>query len=451
MNALYNAEAEEAVLGALLIEPDRLTQVAFFLRPKDFYIQRNAWVYEAILELHEDGVAVDVVTLADYLERKEKLEGLGGAARLTELLGAVPSALHCVDYARSVAQRAIDRRLKGAAEKIAGFAHQDLPAEEKLVKAQDALADIEVIYARPEAMNAEQAARALGDLMEEYAADPLAEDEVRGYSYGIVDLDKMLRGLKPGVVLVGGVTHVGKSAFVVQIAVNVAQAGGRVLLIETEDTAEQMWARVYALLCGLDIDDLERGLDDRQRYEYKEAMREAQGWDMEIIAKSITVQQVALEVRSRRLDLVVVDNLETPSLAYDGDQEWQRFRRAAYGLLSVAQENKVPVLTTMQVSKHKLERRKNKVPQMEDLYGADGPAQAASVVLTLHREDVWNIGRSYKHTGELLVSCFKDKLSHKGAGRSVTLQFGDEGQVRALAPEDVYLDEPVPEQEPIPF
>lgn len=430
MRELHNVDAEKAVLGSFLIDPSAIRQVEHYLSPADFWHQGNRMVFEAIMTVHQEGMTVDSVTVGDTLDRRGVLAEMGGIAYLLDLIGQVPSALHVTDYARIVALRSVDRQIEAVAQEIVGFAFADHPPEEKVALVQAAVEGITLIGTRPEAMTADQGAELLAQLAEEYAEDPLTEDAVRGWSTGLIDLDRMLRGFKPGLYLVGGVTHVGKTAFVVQLALNVAREGGRVLIIETEDTTELMWARVYALVSGVAFDDVERGLDYEQLEWYKQALDKGREWDLEILAKPITVPAIAQEVRARKLDLLVVDNLETPSLAYKGDGEWQRFRAAAYGLLSIAQEHNLSVLTTMQVSRHGLAKRKSKIPRMEDLYGADGPSQAASVVLTLHRDELW----TREATDPVMeVYCYKDKLSHRGAGQSAMFQFGDCGQLRNLA------------------
>lgn len=434
MNELHNAEAERAVLGALLIDPDAVREVSYFLEPDDFFVERNRWVYAVIVELAEDGFQPDYVTVADQLDRQGLLEDLGGSAYLTDLTSQVPSALRVKDYGRLVARRAIDRRLAAAAQTIAGLAYQDVDPIEKITQAEAALKAISIINGDAAAMNAEQAAKVLGDLAREYAANPLPTGAIRGRSMGITALDKMLRGWRVGLYLVGGVTHVGKTAFVTQLAVNVADAGGSVLFIETEDSQEAMWARIFAVKSELTFEQIDRGLHPEDLDWYEGVLEDAAEWDFEILAKPLTVKQIDQEVRARTLDLVVVDNIETPSMQYAGDGEWQRFRRAAYGLVSVVQESGVPLLTTMQVSRHKLGVRDSKMPQMDDLYGADGPAQAASVVLTLHRTGAWELGED---DGMLQVACWKDKLSHLGAGKQTTLQFGKQGQVRDYTPRPI--------------
>ena len=105
----HNVEAEEAVLGSLLIDPEALFRVSPFLKGEDFYIQKNTWIYEAILALHERREPIDFVTLSDELERRTQLEEVGGAAYITHLINVVPSAIHVEAYGHIVEQAAIRR------------------------------------------------------------------------------------------------------------------------------------------------------------------------------------------------------------------------------------------------------------------------------------------------------------------------------------------------------
>jgi replicative DNA helicase len=119
-----NIEAEEAVLGSLLIDPDAIIRVATFLRPEDFYVQRNGWIYAAIRDLHERREPADLVTLTDELERREQLTEIGGPPFLTSLINATPTSIHVEYYARIVERTAILRRLIDAAGQIAKLAYQ---------------------------------------------------------------------------------------------------------------------------------------------------------------------------------------------------------------------------------------------------------------------------------------------------------------------------------------
>src|SRR5260221_13124047 len=121
-------EAEQSVLGAVLIDRETIIEIAEFLRPEDFYRQAHANVYRAMLELFERREPVDLVTVAETLERKEELDGIGGRAYLSTLSNQTPTAVHAVQYARIVERKAVLRNLIGAAGKIAGIGYED-PAE----------------------------------------------------------------------------------------------------------------------------------------------------------------------------------------------------------------------------------------------------------------------------------------------------------------------------------
>ena len=128
-----NPEAEEAVLGSLLIDPDAVIKVASFLEPDDFYREKNGWIYQAILDLHERREPADFVTLVDELERRDQLQQIGGAAYITSLINSVPTAIHVEHYARIVERTATLRRLIGAAGQIAALAYEDADDVDEVV------------------------------------------------------------------------------------------------------------------------------------------------------------------------------------------------------------------------------------------------------------------------------------------------------------------------------
>ena len=121
----HNVEAEEAVLGSLLIDPDAIIRIATFLGPADFYVERHSWLYEAIRDLHERREPADLVTLTDELERRGQLSEIGGPAYLSGLINATPTSIHVEYYARIIERTAVLRRLISAAGQIARLAYQD--------------------------------------------------------------------------------------------------------------------------------------------------------------------------------------------------------------------------------------------------------------------------------------------------------------------------------------
>ena len=136
----HNVEAEEAVLGSLMIDPEALYRVATFLKADDYYIQKHGWIHDAIFTLHERREPIDFVTICDELERREQLEEIGGAAYITHLINTVPSAIHIEGYARIVTQAATRRRLINAASQIAQLAYQESEdVDETVDRAEQAL------------------------------------------------------------------------------------------------------------------------------------------------------------------------------------------------------------------------------------------------------------------------------------------------------------------------
>jgi Replicative DNA helicase len=140
------------------------------------------------------------------------------------------------------------------------------------------------------------------------------------------------------------------------------------------------------------------------------------------------------------VSLVVIDNLEQASSSVGGSKEYVQLRRAAYWMLGIAQDDAVrlPIFVTMQIGTKRVAQRKTKRPEMDDLYGSDGPVQAASVVLLLHRDDRWTFNDGEK-TNEIEVSCWKDKINFTGTGKGRQFVFGPQGQIWDKARDDVAL------------
>ncbi len=120
-----NLEAEEAVLGSLLIDPDAIIKIAAFLRADDFYREKNGWIYQAILDLHERREPADFVTLVDELGRRQILQEVGGVAYVTSLINGVPTAVHVEHYAHIIERTSTLRRLIGAAGQVAALAYEE--------------------------------------------------------------------------------------------------------------------------------------------------------------------------------------------------------------------------------------------------------------------------------------------------------------------------------------
>jgi len=198
-----NLEAEEAVLGSLLIDPDAILKVASFLRAEDFYREKHGWIYQAALDLHERREPVDFVTLCDELRRREQLSEVGGAAYITALINAVPTAAHVEHYARIVERTAVLRRLISAAGRIAALAYEGGEnADEVVDQAEQLIFGVSERRIRRELVPIKQVMKEVIDRIEYLQKH---RDGLLGVPTGFLDLDKLLGGLqKSDLIIIAG-------------------------------------------------------------------------------------------------------------------------------------------------------------------------------------------------------------------------------------------------------
>src|SRR6188474_988317 len=213
-------EAEQSVLGAILIDRDAVVEVAEFLRPADFYRPANGTIYGAVLELFERREPIDIVTVSETLERSDQLETIGGRAYLSSLSNSTPTAVHAVQYARIVERKAVLRNLIGAAGKIAGIGYED-PAEiqEAIDRAESELFQVSNRRITAGFAQLKELLHSAYDRLDYLHAH---RGELSGISTGFVDLDQLTTGFqKSDLIVVAARPSVGKSSFALNIAEHV--------------------------------------------------------------------------------------------------------------------------------------------------------------------------------------------------------------------------------------
>jgi len=443
----HNVEAEEAVLGSCIIDPEAIYHVAPIVKAQHFYIQKNGWIYAVLRTLRGRDEPIDYITICEELEQREQLAEIGGAAYITRLINAVPSAIHVDKYARIVEEKAERRRVIHSLSDISRLCYDETVDRDTFQeRARAAIDGAMGVGTRAEAVTAAESIDRLYEQATEWANNPLKKGEVRGLSTGILALDTMLRGLKEGFYLVGAVQHTGKTAFMQQIFANLGKQGKPALFFSMEHSADYMFTRIASALSGISIVDIEAGLDARL-VDYYNALATIKNWPLKIIEGARTLPQIANEVRSSNAEAVFVDNLEITAGSAPGAKDYIQYRNAAYGLLNIAQDNGVPIFGTMQAGTKMASQRPGNKIELSDLYGSDGPSMAATVTLLLHRHDRWTFERDpARMTQEdidsrniMLVACWKDKANHCASGKGRRLQFWHQGQVR-----DEGEDEPPP-------
>ncbi len=386
-------EAEQSVLGAVLIDRDTMIEIADFLKPEDFYRQAHARVYAVMLDLSERREPIDIVTVSEALERSGDLEAIGGRAYLGTLSNSTPTAVHAAQYARIVERKAILRNLIGAAGKIAGIGYEE-PAEvsEAIDRAES---ELFAVSERRVSAGFSVLRSLLHDAYDRLDYLHAHRGEISGVRTGFGDLDALTTGLqKSDLVILAARPSVGKTSFALNIAEHAAVRDKQsVGIFSLEMSKEQLVLRLLSSVSGIDSQRLRTGfleeLDFARIAPAMNALSEAAIY----IDDTPNISTMELRTKARRLqaesglDLVIVDYLQlmqSSSTTKDANRV-QEVSEISRGLKALARELKVPVLALSQLSRQP-EMRESKEPRLSDLRESGSIEQDADLVMFLYRE-----------------------------------------------------------------
>jgi replicative DNA helicase len=386
-------EAEQSVLGALLIDRDAIVEVADFLRAEDFYRPANGSIFAAVLDLYERREPIDIVTVSETLERAGQLETIGGRTYLSSLANQTPTAVHAVPYGRIVERKAVLRNLISAAGRIAGIGYED-PAEiqEAIDRAERELFSVSQ---RRVVDGFSRLSRLLHDAYDRLDYLHAHRGEVSGIRTGFADLDALTTGLqKSDLVVVAARPSVGKTSFALNIAEYAAVHDGKsVGVFSLEMSKEQLVLRLLSSVSNIDSQRLRSGyleeLDFARIAPAMNALSEAPMY----IDDTPSISTMELRTKARRLqaesglDLVIVDYLQlmqATSTSRDANRV-QEVSEISRGLKALARELSVPVIALSQLSRQP-EMRESREPRLSDLRESGAIEQDADLVLFLWRE-----------------------------------------------------------------
>lgn len=384
-------EAEESVLGAILLDKDAVIAVAEFLIPGDFYDERHSVIYECAVELYNDRVPIDVLTVSERLKKKKFLKKVGGAGYLAELVNKVPTAAHVEHYGRIVKESATKRSLMKAASRLVELSMDDgLAANELLDKAESevfSLTQKHLIQAFVPVRSA------LADSFDRLDELHKQSEGLRGVPTGFTDLDNTLAGLqKSNLIILAGRPGTGKTTLGVNIAHNLAVKRKRpVGIFSLEMSKEELVDRLLVAQADIDAWRLKTGkLSEDDFTKLSNAMGVLAEIPMYIDdTPALTILEMRTKARRLQvehgLDLLVVDYL-TLARSRDLENRVQEVSEISQGLKNLARELKIPVLAIAQLSRA-VEQRGGKRPQLSDLRESGSIEQDADVVMFLYRED----------------------------------------------------------------
>ncbi len=422
-----NEAAEQALLGAILINNDAIDRAVEFLKPEHFFYPAHGRIYAACLRLRERGLLADPVTLRDYFDRDGDLQGVGGAHYLAELAAGIVSVINSGDYARTVHDHFLRRQLIGLGEEIVNQAYQhdiDSEASDQIREAEEKL------YRLADTGDFRGGFQAFPDVLSraiDTASKALHRDtRLTGVTSGLIDMDRLLGGLQSSdLVILAGRPSMGKTALATNMAFNAAKAyrqtGGKegavVGFFSLEMSAEQLATRILSDEAEIPSEKIRKGEMKRNDFprlvEAANLLREVPLFVDDTAGLTIThLRTRALRLkRQHNLGLIVIDYLQLmrPGGSSKQDNRVQEISEITRGLKMVAKDLDVPVLALSQLSRQ-VEQREDKRPQLSDLRESGSIEQDADVVMFVFRE-AYYVSKREPHEGTAEHEAWKEEMS----------------------------------------
>ena len=407
----HSQEAEQAVLGGLMLDPLAFEQVGDKLRDEDFYFHDHRVIFRVIDELAERNQPFDAMVVSERLKTIEKLEDVGGNDYLAALVDSVPSAANIAAYAEIIREHSLLRRLIEVGTEISRKSYQTegqtaYDVLETAEKAIFAIAD--------EGARTRRGFQSITDLLT-VAMDRIAElyenkGEVTGISTGFRDLDDMTTGLGKGdLVIVAGRPSMGKTTFSMNIAENVALYGQKaVAVFSMEMPGDQLAVRMLSSLGRIDQTKVRTGqLEDSDWHRISGAVGQLSQAKI-FIDDTPALSPSDLRSRARRLareqdlGLIVVDYLQLMQVPGSKENRTTEISEISRSLKAVAKELDVPLIALSQLNRS-LEQRPNKRPVMSDLRESGAIEQDADVIMFIYREEVYEPDTEKKGMAEIII------------------------------------------------
>lgn len=404
-----NLEAEESVLGAMLLERDAIARVIEFLSPKHFYKENHQITFDSISSLYERGEPVDLVTITEELRRREKLEAVGGGLFLTALIDAVPTTANIEYYARIVEEKAIRRQLIRAGHEIVGLGFSgDEKVEDIIDKAEMQIFHIGQRRFTQHFVHLKEILKSTLERIDELYE---RESEVTGVSTGFKDLDAMTAGLQPSeLIVVAARPGMGKTSFCLNIAQHAAiEEKIPVAFFSLEMSKDQLVQRMLCAEALVDAHRLRTGrLHDGDWKKIADAMNLLSKAEIYVDDSScISVLEMRSKVRrlkaEKGLGLVVVDYLQLIKGSARSENRVQEISEIARGLKALAKDLNVPVMAVSQLSRE-VEKRTDKRPLLSDLRESGAIEQEADLVAFIYRDSYYNEKSEKQNTAEIIIA-----------------------------------------------
>lgn len=436
----HSVEAERAVIGSMMMDKDAILVSSEILQAQDFYQGQYAELFQALVDLYRSGVATDLVTLQNKLREMETSPELSSQEFLAQLMLSVPTSANVKYYADIVHDKAVERRLIQATEKVAGICYLDnQPLEDILDTAEK---DIFDVLQQRSSSEFEPIGQVVLRTLDEISRASKQEGHITGLETGFRDLDFKTAGLqKSDLILIAARPAMGKTAFVLNLVEHIAlHSSGTIAMFSLEMSKEQLVKRILSMNSKVDSQKIRTGnLEDEDWVKLVDSVRRIGNTNLVIDDTSgITASELRTKCRklklSKGLDLVIIDYLQlmTGSGKRKGDSRQQEISDISRSLKVMARELNVPVIALSQLSRA-VEQRPDKRPMLSDLRESGAIEQDADMVMFLYRDEYYNPDTEDKGVAEVIIA--KQRSGPTGKVRLAWLsnltKFGNLEQERA--------------------
>ena len=387
----HSREAEEALLGAVLINPDAYFDAADFLKADDFFIQRHQYIWNAFKSLHEKSIPLDLLTVFEELERMGQINDVGGPAYLTGLINQVPSSLNAEAYGRIIQTHCTRRKIIRAAGRMAQFAYDESLEQNDLTGW--CVSEMEQAISDAMGQGLVHISESLSDMYDQMS-EASKNQEVPGIQTDINGVDNILGGLDIGLGVIASRPGLGKTSFKHTVGLNVAKQGKRVAIFSLEMSRVEVSERLTAINTRINLQAIRSGqLDAAEWIRVNQSIEEVEKLHIhvddtpELTPAQIEAKCKRLIMREGPLDLILVDYLQLvspPFKASEGNRT-VAVDAIAKGLRVLARRLNVPVIAGAQLNRE-IEKEKRR-PRLSDLRESGGIEAEAHLVMFLYRDE----------------------------------------------------------------
>lgn len=405
----HSVEAEQSVLGAMLLEKEAINTAIEIIRPDDFYKDANKEVYEAMLVLNNRNEPIDLITLSEELKRRGTLESIGGLTYLANLSSSIATTANTKYYCEIVQEKSILRRLISTSNEVMGLAYDNSEDVNFIIdKAEKNIFDITQGAHKKGFFPISEVLLSSFAQIEERAAN---KGQLTGLTTGYSDLDYKLSGLqKSDLVLLAARPSMGKTALGINIATNASlRGGGKVAVFSLEMSKEQLVQRIISATSHVDLQKIISGnMVDDEWLRVVNAMGPLSKMDI-YIDDTAAISLMEMKAKCRRLkvekglDLIVVDYLQLMQADGRVESRQQEISAISRGLKGIAKEMECPVLALSQLSRAP-ELRSDHRPILSDLRESGAIEQDADVVMFLYRDEYYDKESEKKNIGEVIIA-----------------------------------------------